>query len=166
MEMNFERRVGEVLKIISEPTRREIIRLITAAPMNPKEIAQKLGISRPAVEKHLKILRNNYFCEQGVEPYPSPHYVYFVNDLASDLLNSITNACLNYFQALDGIINAELDQLERDFVLGRISKNEYHSKKKNLSKKQEELSSMQLTKIWLEEAKKVLDDYNKEKNLQ
>ncbi|MHA1975116.1 MAG: ArsR/SmtB family transcription factor [Candidatus Hodarchaeales archaeon] len=165
MEKSFEIRVGEVLKLLADPTRRKIIQMITTKPMNPKDIAEKLGISRPAVEKHLKTLKANYFCERGVEPYPSPHYVYFVNDIALDLLNSITNACLTYFQALDGILISELDRLERDFILGRISKDEYLSKKKKLSTKQKELSSMQLTKIWVEEAKRVLDDYNKEKTL-
>ncbi|WP_455139697.1 ArsR/SmtB family transcription factor [Candidatus Hodarchaeum mangrovi] len=159
MDKIFEQRVESILKILADSTRREIVKLISETPMNPKDLAEKLKISRPAVEKHLKLLKLNYLCELTVEPFPTPHYVYFITDIGLMLLDSITTACLQYFQSLEGIIESELDQIERNFVLGLITRNEYDSKRNQLLIKRNELESLQLTRIWVEEAKKVVEEH-------
>jgi len=159
MDKNFEQRVESILKMLADSTRREIIKLISETPMNPKDLAEKLEISRPAVEKHLKLLKSNYLCELTVEPFPSPHYVYFITDIGVMLIDSITTACLQYFQSLEGIVESELEQIERDFVLGLIARKEYESKQNRLLIRRKELESLQLTRIWIEEAKKVVEEY-------
>ena len=165
MDKNFEQRVESILKMLADSTRREIIKLISDTPMNPKDLAEKLEISRPAVEKHLKLLKSNYLCDLTVEPFPSPHYVYFITEIGLMLIDSITTACLHYFQSLKGIVESELDILERDFVLGLVTRKEYDSKRNRLLIKRNELESLQLTRIWIEEAKKVVEDYNSHKSL-
>ncbi|MFX0207711.1 MAG: ArsR/SmtB family transcription factor, partial [Candidatus Hodarchaeota archaeon] len=76
----LQQRIESLHKILADPTRQKILKLISSSPQNPQELATKLSISRPAVEKHLKLLLSNYFCERTVEPFPTPHYVYYISD--------------------------------------------------------------------------------------
>ena len=162
MTADLELRTGELLKILADPTRRKILDLILIEAKNPQKIADKLKISRPAVEKHLKLMCTNYLCERTVEPFPSPHYVYYISDPGLDLLNAVSAATIVYFQSMDGIVNAEIDQIERDFILQRISRNEYESRSKTLKQKQKDLANLHLTRFWVEEAKRTLAEYEEE----
>jgi len=47
----------DVFQAIADPTRREIINLLSAESMTVNEVAERFNISRPAVSKHLKILQ-------------------------------------------------------------------------------------------------------------
>lgn len=49
--------VGSVFKAISDPTRREILKLLNEKDLNAGEIAEHFDISKPALTKHLNILR-------------------------------------------------------------------------------------------------------------
>ena len=163
MSEELEKRLESLHKILADPTRRKILDMISNTPLNPQDLASKLDISRPAVEKHLKLLVANYFCERSVDPFPTPHYVYFASDPGLELINSINVAMIEYFQSMNGIISAEIDQLERDFLLERINRAEYDTRKQLLSKKQKDLEELQLTRIWIEEAKKLITEYQEEK---
>ena len=46
----------DVFQAISDPTRREIIGMISSEPMNINSVAEKFDVSRTAIYKHLKIL--------------------------------------------------------------------------------------------------------------
>ncbi|MFX0123151.1 MAG: ArsR/SmtB family transcription factor [Candidatus Hodarchaeota archaeon] len=162
MSEELEKRLESLHKILADPTRRKILELISNAPLNPQELASKLDISRPAVEKHLKLLLMNYFCERSVDPFPTPHYVYFASDPGLELINTINIAMIEYFQSMDGIVAAEIDQLERDFLLEKINRAEYDTRKQSLTKKQEDIEKLQLTRIWIEEAKKLVSEHREE----
>ncbi|MFW9904619.1 MAG: ArsR/SmtB family transcription factor [Candidatus Thorarchaeota archaeon] len=164
MSEELDKRIESLHKILADPTRRKILSMISNSPLNPQELASKLSISRPAVEKHLKLLLMNYFCERTVDSFPTPHYVYFASEPGLDLINTINVAIIEYFQSMDGIIAAEIDQLERDFLLERIKRAEYDTRKELLEKKQKDLETLQLTRIWIEEAKKLIIEYQEEKN--
>jgi len=47
-----------VFKAIADPTRREILALLRGGPSTVGEIAQNFRTSRPAISKHLRLLRN------------------------------------------------------------------------------------------------------------
>ena len=47
----------DVFQAIADPIRRDIIGLVSQEPMNVNELADNFTISRPAVSKHLKILK-------------------------------------------------------------------------------------------------------------
>lgn len=49
--------VGSVFKAISDPTRREILKLLNEKDLSAGEIAEHFDISKPALTKHLNILR-------------------------------------------------------------------------------------------------------------
>ena len=46
----------DVFQAIADPTRREIINLVSQQPLNLNSIADNFRISRPAVSQHIKIL--------------------------------------------------------------------------------------------------------------
>ncbi len=46
----------DVFQAIADPTRREIINLITHKSLNLNAVAENFSMSRPAVSKHIKIL--------------------------------------------------------------------------------------------------------------
>lgn len=47
----------DVFQAIADPVRREIIQIISEEPLNLNAIAERFEISRPAISKHIKILR-------------------------------------------------------------------------------------------------------------
>jgi len=52
--MNTMRR--DVFQAIADPTRREIIDLISNRPLNLNAIAENFAMTRPAISQHMKIL--------------------------------------------------------------------------------------------------------------
>ena len=46
----------DVFQAIADPTRRQIISMISKEPLNLNAVAGKFDISRPAISKHIKIL--------------------------------------------------------------------------------------------------------------
>ena len=46
-----------VFQAIADPTRREILRLLLGGPLRVGEIAANFQTSRPAISKHLRLLR-------------------------------------------------------------------------------------------------------------
>jgi DNA-binding transcriptional ArsR family regulator len=49
---------GDPFEALGDETRREIVRLLSSAEMAVGEIAAQLPISRPAVSRHLRLLKN------------------------------------------------------------------------------------------------------------
>jgi DNA-binding transcriptional ArsR family regulator len=47
----------DIFQAIADPTRRQIIDLLSAQPMNLKSIAEYFDISRPAISQQVKILQ-------------------------------------------------------------------------------------------------------------
>ncbi|KAA5535079.1 helix-turn-helix transcriptional regulator [Taibaiella lutea] len=46
----------DVFQAIADPTRRDILNLLSTQTLNLNSVAEKFDISRPAVSKHIKIL--------------------------------------------------------------------------------------------------------------
>ncbi|BCN30519.1 autorepressor SdpR family transcription factor [Anaeromicropila herbilytica] len=49
--------MANVFKALGDPTRREILKLLNERDMNAGEIAERFDMSKPAITKHLDILR-------------------------------------------------------------------------------------------------------------
>ena len=47
----------DVFQAIADPVRRDIIELLAEQPLSVNSIAEKFEVSRPAISKHLKILK-------------------------------------------------------------------------------------------------------------
>ena len=57
----------ESFEIISEPNRRAILSLLVSSQQSVGEIERQLGMSQPAVSKHLRVLREAGFVESTVD---------------------------------------------------------------------------------------------------
>jgi DNA-binding transcriptional ArsR family regulator len=59
--------VESVFEIIAEPNRRAILSLLVSSEQSVGEIERQLGMSQPAVSKHLRVLRDAGFVEATVD---------------------------------------------------------------------------------------------------
>jgi len=58
--------VPSVFEIIAEPNRRAILSLLAASQQSVGELETQLGMTQPAVSKHLRVLRDAGFVEATV----------------------------------------------------------------------------------------------------
>jgi DNA-binding transcriptional ArsR family regulator len=65
--MEYIKNVESVFEIIAEPNRRAILSLLVSSPQSVGEIERQLGMSQPAVSKHLRVLRDAGFVESTVD---------------------------------------------------------------------------------------------------
>ncbi len=60
--------VDGTLQALSDPTRRRIVELLTVRPMRAGHLAHEIGMSAPALSRHLKVLRTQGLIEELREP--------------------------------------------------------------------------------------------------
>lgn len=53
------------LAALADPARRAIVELLLRDPARPSEVADALALSRPAISRHLRVLRQAGLVEQG-----------------------------------------------------------------------------------------------------
>src|ERR1700761_111070 len=63
----YKRNMTTAFEIVAEPNRRAILSLLTASEQSVGDIERQLGISQPAVSKHLRVLRDAGFVESTVD---------------------------------------------------------------------------------------------------
>ncbi|MGH3248437.1 MAG: ArsR/SmtB family transcription factor [Trebonia sp.] len=56
MSHNADRTAGTVIEALSDPTRRHIVTLLSGGPKRAGELAQAVGMSAPAMSRHLRVL--------------------------------------------------------------------------------------------------------------
>lgn len=49
--------IDETFVLLADPTRRRAVELLSAGPLRASELADQLGASRPAMSRHLRVLR-------------------------------------------------------------------------------------------------------------
>jgi DNA-binding transcriptional ArsR family regulator len=47
---------GSVIEALSDPTRRQIVTLLSGGPKRAGELAHEVGMSAPAISRHLRVL--------------------------------------------------------------------------------------------------------------
>ncbi len=58
--------MADVFRAASDPTRREILRILSSGPRPAGELAGAFTVSQPAISRHLKVLRNAGLVTQTV----------------------------------------------------------------------------------------------------
>ena len=66
----------DVFQAIADPTRREIINLITHKSLNLNSVAENFDVSRPAISKHIKILTE---CQLVTQEQTGREIYYYFN---------------------------------------------------------------------------------------
>ncbi|MEM1417099.1 MAG: metalloregulator ArsR/SmtB family transcription factor [Myxococcota bacterium] len=69
-------RLDLTLSALADPTRRRVVELLREAPRRPAELATALGASRPAMSKHLRVLRNGGLVSESTLPEDARVRVY------------------------------------------------------------------------------------------
>lgn len=49
--------IDDAFTVLADPTRRRVVELLSAEPLRASEIADRVGMSRPATSRHLRTLR-------------------------------------------------------------------------------------------------------------
>ena len=65
--LGYIKNVESAFEIIAEPNRRAILSLLGSSQRSVGEIERQLGMSQPAVSKHLRVLRDSGFVECTVD---------------------------------------------------------------------------------------------------
>lgn len=56
MSHNVDMTAGTVIDALSDPTRRHIVTLLSGGPKRAGELASEVGMSAPAISRHLRVL--------------------------------------------------------------------------------------------------------------
>lgn len=51
--------IASTFTVLADPTRRRVVELLSAEPLRASEIAERVGMSRPATSRHLRTLRQS-----------------------------------------------------------------------------------------------------------
>ena len=60
--------IDEIFRVLENPTRRQILRLLSQETHYPLQIARELGISQQAVGKHIRVLEDHGLIRSFEEP--------------------------------------------------------------------------------------------------
>jgi DNA-binding transcriptional ArsR family regulator len=116
----------DVFQAIADPTRREIINLITQQSMHLNSVAEQFDVSRPAISKHIKILTE---CGLIVIKQQGRHrYCEAKLDQLNEVSDWVEQHRKFWTQKLDALENY-LDELQ--------AKGKHKSKKNRATKKQD-----------------------------
>lgn len=110
----------DVFHAIADPTRREIIDLLSRQSLNLNAVAERFDISRPAVSKHIRVLEECGLVSirrEGRERYCEARL---------DELHDVSEWVLRYRR----FWNAKLDDLGR-FLEENAPEKQHHKKKKH-----------------------------------
>ena len=58
--------LDRTLAALADPNRRAIVQLLLGRPQRPSEVADALGMTRPAMSRHLRVLRNAGLVQQAI----------------------------------------------------------------------------------------------------
>ncbi len=70
--MNVEARLSAVFAALSDPTRRAILARLAQGDATVSELAEPFGLAQPTISKHLRILEEAGFIEQGRDAQRRP----------------------------------------------------------------------------------------------
>lgn len=62
------RALDATLSALAEPTRRRVVELLRQGPLRAGDLAQRAGMSNPAMSRHLRVLRTQRLIEEVREP--------------------------------------------------------------------------------------------------
>src|ERR1700735_4947886 len=65
VRQNGETTAGTVIEALGDPVRRQVVTLLSGGPRRAGEIAAEIGMSAPAISRHLRVLRQALVLEDA-----------------------------------------------------------------------------------------------------
>lgn len=96
----------DVFQVIADPSRREILGMLTRSTHNINSLAENFDMSRPAVSKHIKILQNAGFISietKGRERHCKLNQEGFIE--IKDWINEFEKFWSNKLKNLETVLN-------------------------------------------------------------
>lgn len=128
-----------LLAILQDETRCKILANLNTFPSHPDVLVEAIGVSRTAIEKHLKQLLNFGILERRTQTFPRLRYVYSLTLAAQNLIDAISISSDQFISSTKDDFTEKLTQTEQAFIFGVIEKTEYEQIKKDLQGKIEQL---------------------------
>ncbi|OLS31813.1 MAG: HTH-type transcriptional regulator [Candidatus Heimdallarchaeota archaeon AB_125] len=125
--------VDTIYSIFRDSTRRKILTLLGNMKLTADELTKELGISRPAVEKHLKQMLEIGLIERKADTYPTLKYIYTIPSPGLELLSNVRDSIDTFISSLREEYTRRLENEEQMYVLGMSSKDRYEAIKKSYS---------------------------------
>lgn len=88
--------MNKTFKALSDPTRREILKLLSKGDLSANEIVQQFNMSQPSISKHLEILKQ---AELVTAEKKGQFVIYSIN---LTVLQSVLGGFLQIFDKKDG----------------------------------------------------------------
>ena len=127
----------ELIGIFSSETRCKILEMLGEGYDHPDDLAEELGLTRQAVDKHLIELhewgiveRNAVFQHQG-----RPKIIYELTKPGKKLMNTLDNLAERYKKTLLDRAEEEIKQLDMKLAMGEISEKIYRKKLRELKER-------------------------------
>ena len=114
-----------VFSVFRDGKRRTILWLLDKNELTADTLAEKLEISRPALEKHTKQMMEFGLLERHAETIPNLHYLYFIPDYTRELIRGLFDSADNFRNAIETEFNERIENQEQLFILGNINKSRY-----------------------------------------
>lgn len=116
-----------LIGILSDKTRMKILGILNEYPVHPDVLVEAIGVSRTAIEKHLKQLLNYGILERRTQTVPRLRYIYSLTIAGQNLVEAISIASDQFIEFTSENWQDQLTKIEQAFVFGVIQKDEFES---------------------------------------
>lgn len=113
----------------------KILGILNEYPSHPDVLVEAIGVSRTAIEKHLKQLLNFGILERRTQTVPRLRYVYSLSIAGQNLIEAISVASDQYIEFTNETWQDQLTKIEQAFVFGVVQKDEFESIKGDFKEK-------------------------------
>lgn len=127
--------------MLQDETRCKILDILNDNPCHPDVLVEAIGVSRTAIEKHLKQMLGYGLIERRTQTVPRLRYIYSLTLPAQNLIEAISIASESFIDFTQETWQDQLSKTEQAFVFGVIQKEEYEQIKENL---EEKLSNLEI----------------------
>ncbi len=124
----------EMIGAFSSETRCKILEMLGEGYDHPDELAEELGLTRQAVDKHLVELHDWGIVERNaVFPHEGrPKIVYELTKAGKKLMNTLDNLAEKYKETMLERAEGEIEQLDMKLATGELSEKIYRKKVKEI----------------------------------
>lgn len=121
-----------ILAILQDETRNKILSILSEYPVHPDILVEHIGVSRTAIEKHLKQLLAYGIIERRTQTVPRLRYIYSLTLPAQNLIESISIGSETFIDFTKSVLEDQLLKTEQAFLFNIIPKDEYEQIKDNI----------------------------------